>query len=38
MKKSRKLSKKGAGDRHIFDLKPKHLLSGKRKAGKTSRR
>ena len=25
-------------DRHIFDLKPKHLLSGKRGIGATSRR
>ena len=48
-KKVRKLSKKaqrpanrdarkGEGDRHIFDLKPKHLFAGKRKMGKTDRR
>ncbi|XP_034039077.1 nucleolar GTP-binding protein 1 [Thalassophryne amazonica] len=30
--------RKGESDRHIFDLKPKHLLSGKRKMGSTSRR
>ncbi|KAJ8387171.1 hypothetical protein AAFF_G00159830 [Aldrovandia affinis] len=36
MKNSQKdmnrLGKKGEADRHIFDLKPKHLLSGKRKS------
>merc|ERR1712002_664671 len=31
-------ARKGEADRHIFDLKPKHLFSGKRKAGKTTRR
>ncbi|XP_076837574.1 GTP-binding protein 4 [Brachyhypopomus gauderio] len=31
-------SRKGESDRHIFNLKPKHLLSGKRKSGSTSRR
>ena len=31
-------ARKGEGDRHIYDLKPKHLFSGKRKMGKTSRR
>lgn len=25
--------KKGEADRHVFDLKPKHLFSGKRKSG-----
>uniref|UniRef100_A0A8C6TPW7 Nucleolar GTP-binding protein 1 n=1 Tax=Neogobius melanostomus TaxID=47308 RepID=A0A8C6TPW7_9GOBI len=25
--------KKGEADRHVFDLKPKHLLAGKRKSG-----
>jgi len=33
-----KESKKGESDRHIFDLKPKHLNSGKRGIGKTTRR
>ncbi|VDP91868.1 unnamed protein product [Echinostoma caproni] len=32
------LSRKGEGDRHIPDLKPKHLFSGKRSVGKTDRR
>uniref|UniRef100_A0A098LZS8 Nucleolar GTP-binding protein 1 n=1 Tax=Hypsiglena sp. JMG-2014 TaxID=1550645 RepID=A0A098LZS8_9SAUR len=32
------LGKKGEADRTVFDLKPKHLFSGKRKAGSTSRR
>lgn len=47
--KLRKISKKaqtpknrdarqGEADRHIFDLKPKHLFAGKRKQGKTDRR
>lgn len=31
-------SRKGEADRHVFDLKPKHLLAGKRKSGSTSRR
>lgn len=31
-------SKKGEADRSIPNLRPKHLLSGKRKLGKTSRR
>ncbi|XP_071826191.1 GTP-binding protein 4-like isoform X1 [Apostichopus japonicus] len=31
-------AKKGEGDRTIVTLKPKHLLSGKRKKGKTDRR
>ncbi|KII64301.1 Nucleolar GTP-binding protein 1 [Thelohanellus kitauei] len=28
----------GPGDRHVYDFKPKHLNSGKRKGGKTQRR
>nr|KAF6500847.1 hypothetical protein HJG59_007882 [Molossus molossus] len=32
-KKMNRLGKKGESDRHVFDMKPKHLLSGKRKAG-----
>lgn len=31
-------ARKGEGDRHVFDFKPKHLFSGKRKQGKTQRR
>ncbi|KAK3597055.1 hypothetical protein CHS0354_022058 [Potamilus streckersoni] len=31
-------AKKGEGDRVILNMKPKHLFSGKRKAGKTQRR
>lgn len=31
-------ARKGEGDRHIPNLRPRHLLSGKRKLGKTSRR
>ncbi|KAM5157259.1 GTP-binding protein 4 [Mantella aurantiaca] len=42
MKKSQRkmnqMSRKGESDRHVFDLKPKHLLAGKRKSGKTDRR
>jgi len=30
--------RKGEGDRHVFDLKPKHLYSGKRGNGSTDRR
>ena len=30
--------KMGEADRHIYDLKPKHLYTGKRGIGKTSRR
>ncbi|XP_067398767.1 GTP-binding protein 4 [Emydura macquarii macquarii] len=37
-KKMNRLGKKGESDRHVFDLKPKHLLSGKRKSGTTQRR
>ncbi|XP_051556262.1 GTP-binding protein 4-like [Myxocyprinus asiaticus] len=33
-----KQGRKGESDRHVFDLKPKHLLSGKRKSGTNSRR
>lgn len=31
-------ARKGPGDRHVFDFKPKHLLTGKRGGGKTDRR
>lgn len=31
-------ARKGEADRHVFDLKPKHLLAGKRKSGTTDRR
>uniref|UniRef100_U5EVQ8 Nucleolar GTP-binding protein 1 n=1 Tax=Corethrella appendiculata TaxID=1370023 RepID=U5EVQ8_9DIPT len=37
-KKVTKLSRKGEGDHHIPDLKPKHLFTGKRGIGKTDRR
>uniref|UniRef100_A0A6I8PWR6 GTP binding protein 4 n=1 Tax=Xenopus tropicalis TaxID=8364 RepID=A0A6I8PWR6_XENTR len=37
-KKGNRLGKRGEADRHVFDLKPKHLLAGKRKSGKTDRR
>lgn len=37
-KKMNRLGKRGEADRHVFDMKPKHLLSGKRKAGKKDRR
>jgi len=37
-KKMAREARKGEGDRHIYDLKPKHLFSGKRKSGKTNRR
>ncbi|XP_032210405.1 nucleolar GTP-binding protein 1-like [Mustela erminea] len=37
-KKTNRLGKKGEADRHVFDMKPKHLVSGKRKAGKKDRR
>ena len=37
-RKSNKLARKGEGDRHIPDLKPKHLFSGKRPKGSTDRR
>ncbi|KAM9322007.1 GTP-binding protein 4 [Pholidichthys leucotaenia] len=42
MKKSQKgmnrQGRKGESDRHVFNLKPKHLLVGKRKSGPTDRR
>lgn len=31
-------ARKGEADRHVYDLKPKHLYSGKRGIGKTDRR
>ena len=37
-RKANKLARKGEGDRHIPDLKPKHLFSGKRPKGSTDRR
>uniref|UniRef100_A0A182PF33 Nucleolar GTP-binding protein 1 n=1 Tax=Anopheles epiroticus TaxID=199890 RepID=A0A182PF33_9DIPT len=37
-KRVTKMSRKGEGDRHIPDLKPKHLFAGKRGTGKTDRR
>ncbi|XP_056375500.1 GTP-binding protein 4 [Hyla sarda] len=37
-RKMNRLSKKGEADRHVFDLKPKHLLAGKRKSGTHDRR
>ncbi|XP_078285618.1 GTP-binding protein 4 [Rhinoraja longicauda] len=33
-----RLGKKGEADRHVFDLKPKHLFVGKRKMGKADHR
>ncbi|XP_072432275.1 GTP-binding protein 4 isoform X2 [Chiloscyllium punctatum] len=33
-----RMGKKGEADRHVFDLKPKHLFAGKRKMGRTDRR
>jgi len=33
-----KEARKGEADRHIYDLKPKHLYAGKRGMGKTDRR
>uniref|UniRef100_A0A4W5QR09 Nucleolar GTP-binding protein 1 n=1 Tax=Hucho hucho TaxID=62062 RepID=A0A4W5QR09_9TELE len=30
--------KKGEADRHVFDLKPKHIFSGKRKSGTNDHR
>ncbi|XP_045601862.1 GTP-binding protein 4 [Procambarus clarkii] len=35
---SNKDGRKGEGDRHIFNLKPKHLFAGKRGAGTANRR
>ena len=37
-RKANKKARKGEGDRHIPDLKPKHLMSGKRPKGSTDRR
>ncbi|EAA03933.2 nucleolar GTP-binding protein 1 [Anopheles arabiensis] len=37
-KRVTKMSRKGEADRHIPDLKPKHLFAGKRGTGKTDRR
>ena len=37
-RKMNRNAKKGEADRKILDMKPKHLLSGKRKMGKTDRR
>ncbi|KAK3534659.1 hypothetical protein QTP86_018204 [Hemibagrus guttatus] len=37
-KEMNRQGRKGESDRHVFDLKPKHLLAGKRKSGSTSRR
>ena len=34
-RKNSKMARKGEGDRHIPDMKPKHLFSGKRGNGKT---
>ncbi|XP_038654261.1 LOW QUALITY PROTEIN: nucleolar GTP-binding protein 1 [Scyliorhinus canicula] len=33
-----RLGRKGEADRHVFDLKPKHLFAGKRKMGKADHR
>ncbi|XP_078393475.1 GTP-binding protein 4 isoform X1 [Cetorhinus maximus] len=33
-----RMGRKGEADRHVFDLKPKHLFAGKRKMGSTDRR
>lgn len=38
MKYLKREARKGEADRHVYDLKPKHLFSGKRKMGKTDRR
>eukprot|EP00884_Botryococcus_braunii_P011877 jgi/Botrbrau1/20690/Bobra.0058s0020.1 len=37
-RRSGKMARRGEGDRHIPNLKPKHLFSGKRGKGKTDRR
>ena len=37
-KKMNQDARKGEGDRHVYDFKPKHLFAGKRKGGKTDRR
>jgi len=38
MRQHNKVGKKGEGDHHIPDMKPKHLFSGKRGIGKADRR
>lgn len=38
LKKLGRAARKGEADRHVYDLKPKHLFSGKRSTGKTDRR
>lgn len=35
---TQKRGHKTESDRHVYDLKPKHLYAGKRGAGKTDRR
>lgn len=35
MRGLRREAKKGEADRHVYDLKPKHLFCGKRGNGKT---
>ncbi len=37
-KEMNRQGRKGESDRHVFDDKPKHLFSGKRKSGTNSRR
>uniref|UniRef100_A0A9R1SDH2 Nucleolar GTP-binding protein 1 n=2 Tax=Cyprinus carpio TaxID=7962 RepID=A0A9R1SDH2_CYPCA len=37
-KEMNRQGRKGESDRHVFDVKPKHLLAGKRKSGTTSHR
>lgn len=37
-RKSNRFGKQGEADRHIHEVKPKHLFAGKRKSGKTDRR
>lgn len=37
-KKMAREARKGEGDRHIYDLKPKHLFAGKMSSGSRSRR
>lgn len=37
-KEMNRQARRGESDRHVFDLKPKHLLSGKRKSGTTDHR
>ena len=38
VKQRNKDAKKGEADRVVYNLKPKHLFSGKRSTGKTDRR